>query len=132
MFTNLFYFVTTFLYWLHLSEADIKMWDDKNVAPSWLKSDWVYLGGALITTWLLVWSAAVTFQAVSTWYFIKATIFNTLIGSIGWDWFYGYIIDNDPLYPFEDWFAGYGFRTRPDRIGFDVIRLFIAIVIFLT
>ncbi len=122
----LLYCVAWLLYWLHLALIDCKMYDYQHTVPNWLKTDWVYLGGSLVTTLLLViaircWNE----NAVLFW---RYTVFNIFLGSIAWDWLYGWLVHQDPLFPYNDWFNDWGFNgSKTKRLIFDLFRLVIAL-----
>ena len=122
----LYFDIAFLLYWVHNSFVDAKMYDYRKTVPLWIKSDWMYLGGRLVTTLALLFSLQ-SASPIAFWVFLKHIMYCTLIGSVVWDWVYGYLDHLDPLYPFADWFNGWGFESRGQRIAFDLIRILLAL-----
>ena len=71
----------------------------------------------------------------------REIIGNGVIGTIAWDWIYGWYQDHDVFYPFKDWFNGWGFQgtdakpipfktARTYRILFDIGRLAFAVGVY--
>ena len=105
---------------IHMCFIDIKMWAEKK-EPTWIESDWSYLGATFIFYIIL---------AIYLGYAWNQIIYLGLLGSIAWDWVYGYYIDGDVLYPFKDWYGGWGFENKIDRAAFDAARLVFAIIFY--
>jgi len=121
------YLIGILIFFAHMSLIDCKLWDDQNVVPAWLKSDWIYLGGTLLTTLFLVYTAGIAYAINPVW-FSRITRFGFVLGSVVWDWIFGALIDNDPLYPFKNWYGGWGFTSKADRIYFDIARIIFAFI----
>lgn len=127
--TIFIYCLCSFFFFLHASLTDCKVWDEANKVPAWIKSDWMYLGGTLAALFLVIVGVRVccTVNGSTFWH---VTLFNVFLGSIAWDWLYGWLMYHDPLYPFPNWYGGWGFSSKRGRILFDAGRL-IAAALFL-
>lgn len=117
----IFEYLVLIIFLVHMCGIDVKMWKGNLAEPPWITSDWSYLGGTVLLYTLLCLS----------WHMSVLTIVaNAFLGSIVWDWLYGWLIDRDVFYPFKNWFNGIGFKSRTQRIAFDVLR-FGAYVLFI-
>ena len=120
------YALSTMLFFVWFTFVDVERTLGFN-SPNWVFSDWVYLAGLALTFSMVV--TGVHFYHGS--HFFLVTFANICLGSEIEDCLYGEIVHNDPLFPFADWFAGWGFNTKDERITFDLIRIGLAIIFFL-
>jgi hypothetical protein len=107
---------------LHMVAVDLKMWNEAKRVPAWIVSDAVYLSGTAID-YILV---CICFHF--SW---NQIFYLGLFGSVAWDWIYGWYQDHDVFFPFQNWYGGWGFATKADRILFDADRLLGAIFFIL-
>lgn len=108
-----------FLFLLHLCMIDVKMWSSPFNAHKWYNSDWVYLGGSFIV-----------FVAIGLYLGSRGWFASGLIGWIVWDYVFGYLVEDDPLCAYRDYFNGWGFTAKWQRITWDVLRLAGAIILW--
>lgn len=126
-----------FFYTIHKALVDIKMYtrmtDQMPIRLRYwyLLTDGVYLLGTILSAAML---AGVSYYAgrgeLPIFPFIQSFVVGMLLGSEVWDLLFGYVVDGDPLYPFNNWYGGWGFKgSRTRRIVFDVCRIALAIFI---
>jgi hypothetical protein len=130
-------FLTAIIYLIHKGLVDVKVWTRRQdqieirVKYWYLISDWTYLIGTAAVMFLL--KDVSYFSGVmqlSYWAFTRAFLIGALIGDECWDLIFGYVVNQDALYPFGNWFNGWGFNNKSERITFDCIRISIAVLIF--
>ena len=106
----------------HHSTIDAWIWEKGNKPiPSFIKKDYWYLGGTAICVTLLT-MASYSYDD-TFWGYTKTSVGSLLIGSVIWDLLFGTLLYNDAFYPFPNWYGGYGFRNKTERISFDLARL---------
>jgi len=119
---------------VHKGLVDVKLWsrmpDQKHIRERfwYLIGDGVYLLGTLIM--FIAWGLVCYFSELLFWELARYSAIGTLLGSQAWDLIFGYVIDNDPFYPFGDWYGGWGFSgKKSNRYLFDTIRVSLAITL---
>jgi len=98
------------------------MADQKDIREKYwyLLGDGVYLAGTLITFLLIAFTTY--YSNVGLIEFCRQLAIGILIGSELWDLIFGKIVDDDPFYPYGDWYGGWGFKTKMQRYIFDGLR----------
>ena len=122
------------LYYAHKALVDLKMW---NLSPFkkeirekywYLLGDGPYLIGTVVVFLLTIITAYTS--SLNGYDFARMVAIGTLLGSECWDLIFGFVNDKDPFYPFADWYGGWGFETRRNRILFDINRIMLAIFVW--
>ncbi len=103
---------------IHMVFIDLKMWNEAKRVPQWILSDACYLGMTVLLYILICISYNLPYYQI---------IYLAMFGSIAWDWIYGYYMDGNVLYPFANWYSGWGFVDEFDRGLFDFLRFAIGI-----
>jgi hypothetical protein len=103
--------------------VDALRWKKKrNIYPTWITTDAVYLGGALISG-ISIAFATDNWEYENFTEFILTSVSSVFLGSIVWDLVFGTVKYNDAFHPFHNWYGGWGFKNKTQRITFDVGRL---------
>ncbi len=112
----------------HHSTIDAWIWEKNNKPiPSWIKKDAWYLGGTAVCVGLITMAS---YKYDDTfWGYTKTSVGAMLIGSVVWDLIFGTLLYNDAFYPYPNWYGGYGFKNKTQRIAFDVGRLAVGIIL---
>jgi hypothetical protein len=107
--------------------VDVNLWErNKNDLPPWIKSDEVNLGGAVITL-LGVLYTGYNWKSCNLDEFMLTSLAGAIGGSVFWDGVFGAYRYHDWFYPFPDWYNGWGFKNKSQRILFDIGRLAAAV-----
>ena len=129
--------ITAILYFVHKGIVDVKMWtrmpsqEPIRQKYAWLIGDGIYLIGTLVMFAACFFVGRET-GSIQFWEVCRQLAIGILVGSECWDLLFGYIVDQDPLYPFSDWYGGYGFKgVKFNRILFDVARVSAAVMLLL-
>ena len=89
---------------------------------AWLIGDFPYLVMTIVLGFAMYFAGRVEAD-VPLLEVIRQLLIGLLIGSEFWDLGFGYVVDQDPFFPFNDWAFGWGFQgVRWYRIRFDIIR----------
>jgi len=132
--------INSCIYLIHKGMVDIKVWSMQRTSIKhekirlrfwYLINDYTYLGG----TFFMMFSLAFT-----CWYagsmgigllpFTYAFLIGSLIGDEIWDLGFGYVLHDDILFPFSDWFGGWGFGSKMERVTFDLCRIGLAVFFY--
>lgn len=121
---------------VHKGLVDVKMWT-RMPDQLWIREKYWYL----ITDFVYLGGTAICFFAISFvgYYadmpfidFVRWLLIGGLIGDEVWDLSFGYVVDQDCFYPFPNWYGGWGFKSKTERILFDSCRIALAVLIYIT
>jgi hypothetical protein len=113
----------------HRGMIDAWLWEENTPykVPSVVKEDWFYMGGSLVT---LVGVFITSHEYKDSFEnYIKTALSGLLIGSECWDLVFGQFLYHDPLHPFPNWYGGFGFKNKTQRLAFDAGRVIIGILL---
>ena len=130
--------LTAILEMIHGCLVDSKMYsrmpDQKDIREKYwyLLGDGVYLGGKLVMFLLVFFIGRLTAE-MPILLTCQQLAIGILIGSVTWDLGFGYIVDRGQFfYPYKDWYGGWGFENKTNRILFDSCRILLAVLIYIT
>lgn len=90
--------------------VDVNLWQKKkDKLPAWIRSDEVYLGGAVVTLFAVL-HTGYTWQDSGLDEFMLTSLADIIGGSVFWDGIFGAYRYHDWFYPFRDWYNGWGLR----------------------
>ena len=117
----------------HGGMVDALVWEpNKQRLPGFVTNDFTYIGGSGIVLSLNLISAR-NWKPKNKREFWFTTVGSIFVGSVLWDWTFSELRYGDPLYPLPNWYGGFGFKRKQDRVAFDVGRLLIGgMLIFLS
>ena len=110
--------LTAIIYLMHKSCVDIKMYSrmpsqlNIRLRYWYLMSDGVYLGGTLISYLMIAFTFLyVGYNQIQLEVVLPNMAVGLLLGSEIWDLMFGKVINDDPFYPFPDWYGGWGLKA---------------------
>ncbi|GAB4287337.1 MAG: hypothetical protein Kow0098_03750 [Ignavibacteriaceae bacterium] len=125
--TDHYYPLSVVALFAHSGVTDARVFKLRKQQFGALENDLFYLAGGMMLLGAALWSA----HNYKGGDFLQTTFGSALIGSVVWDLVFSHLRYNDALYPIDNWFAGWGFGSKAERIAFDLIRITAGILLLI-